>query len=165
MDQLSCNLVRTRQMRIIQMSLPFKFPLVDASYFHQQRYYICLVPLYIVALRAAYSSRYSLYYSSPEITAYPPIKLRNDDDARECVHVYARILIGLTLIKSPLKIVANLLRIKEARDSFGFTLKNLTDESISKGFDILLTLKLKLILMIVKQDIKIVSQNSFDLKI
>lgn len=94
------------------------------------------MPLYIVALRVAYSSRYSLYYSSPEITAYPPIKLRNDDDARECVHVYARILIGLTLIKSPLKIVANLLRIKEARDSFGFTLKNLTDESISKGFDI-----------------------------
>lgn len=69
--------------------------------------------VYIVALRAAYSSRYSLYYSSPEITAYPPIKLRNDDDARERVHVYARILIGLTLIKNPLKIVANLLSIKE----------------------------------------------------
>lgn len=68
--------------------------------------------MYIVALRAAYSSRYSLYYSSSEITAYPPIKLRNDD-ARECVYVYARILIGLTLIKSPLKIVANLLCIKE----------------------------------------------------
>ena len=57
----------------------------------------------------AYSSRYRCI---PEITAYPPIKITQRPRR---ANVCARMLMGLTLIKSPSKIVADLRYVASQR--------------------------------------------------